>query len=144
MIDLKEAKELGCYKKLLRVLGEYTDAFPATGVDRLLNKAIENGTRIFPKDKKAIEILHHVLSLSKSAPARVQELLNVRFSDLPVEIRPTFKLGNRREVAFWNADDKLNDKVISLLNFNADGKSGFWSNVDRKKVDLIELTQEEA
>jgi hypothetical protein len=138
MIDLLEAKDLSCYKKLLNVFGSYTDAFPATGVDRLLNKAIENGMRIMPKDKRAVEILNYILSMSKSAPARVQELLNVRFSDLPINFKPIFKVGNRREVAFWNADDRLSDKVVSLLDFEGAGKGGFWASVDRKKVDLVD------
>jgi len=139
---LNEARDLNVYKKLLKIFGEYTDKFPATGVDRLLNKALSVGLKAIPKDKKALEILESVLYSDKSVPAKVQELLNARFSDLYVARRPRYKVGNAIECAFWNCDDKLYDKVISLIDLEGTAKTCFWSDASRKKVDILDLVED--
>jgi hypothetical protein len=145
MVNLSEARDLNLYKKLLRVLGDYTDAFPATGVDGLFNQLLEAGIKSMPKDSKALLILDSIINDNdKSIPAKVQELLNIRFADLATDICPMYRVGNRREVAFWNRDDVLNDKVISLIDFTGKGKPGFWSSVERKKVELLNFDTKES
>jgi len=134
---LKEAKNLNVYTNLLDILGDYTDKFPATGVDKFLNTLIDTGIKSIPKDKKVQDILVKV-TMGDSNPEIVQNLLNLRFADLPVEIKPVYKNSNRKEVAFWCQDGKVYDKVISLIDTNKKGK-GFWCDVDGKKISLINL-----
>jgi len=134
---LIEAKDLNTYKKLLRTLGEYTDKFPSTGVDKYFKQALENGKKIMPKNKRALEIIDSVLRGSDSAPGAVQQFLNIRFADLPIEVRPLYKEGNRKVVAFWDKGGAVQDKVLGLIAW--DGKSaGFWSDADGKKVTLLQ------
>jgi len=137
---LIEAKNLTVYKKLLRVLGEYTDKFSSTGVTRLFNNAKDKGIKIIPKDKRAIDILNHVLSID-SVPSAVQHFLNLRFSDLPIELKPIYKNGNRNEVSFWEKDGNIHDKVSTLVSFN-DEKGGAWVDVNGKKVVLVDMTKD--
>jgi hypothetical protein len=140
---LENAKELNTYKRLLQVLGEYSDKFPATGVDKMFNSALEAGMKVIPKDKRAQEILNHVLFVKKTSAAITQELLNMRFSGLPMDIRPVYKVGNRKKVAFWGRGGKIYDKVVSLLDMTGEG--GVMSFVDEagNKVELIDLMDKE-
>jgi len=134
---LTEAKDLNTYKKLLRTLGEYTDKFPSTGVDKYFKQALENGKKIMPKNKRALEIIDSVLRGSNSAPGAVQQLLNLRFADLPIEVRPIYKEGNKKIVAFWDRGGAVQDKVLGLIAW--DGKvTGAWSDADGKKVTLLQ------
>jgi len=134
---LNEAKDLSVYKKLINVLGDYTDRYPGTGVERLFRNAIDLGMKVMPSDKNAIAVLDSVLS-NGSGPQRVQNLLNMRFADLPLVIKPTYKLGNRKEVAFWLSNEQIYDRVISLLNQSKSGGKGKWCDIDGKGVDIID------
>jgi len=134
---LSEAKDLSLYKTLLLVLGDYSDKFPATGVSQLFKRALDTGMKIIPKDDRAVEILSVILGSSDSIPAKVQKLLNLRFADLDYTIKPIYKNGNRKEVAFYQKDGKVNDKVLSLLHIDSQG--GNWSDAKGEKVSLIDL-----
>lgn len=141
---LKEAKDLDVFKKLLNVLGEYSDRYPATGAGKMFKEALEAGGKAVPKDKQALCILNKILSdKQENVPARVHKLVNLRFSDLPFDCRPIYKSGNANNVAFWLKDGKVYDRVISLLNLGADAAKGSWSDMSGGKVSLIDRTVEE-
>jgi hypothetical protein len=137
MRELKEAKDLNLYKKLLDVLGEYCEVSPATGVDGLLDMAIEVGKGVIPGDKKAMEILTYVLE-NENIPSAVHRLLNLRFTDLPTSVKPLMKNGRRNETAFWMINGNIEDKVRSLLNWEK-GKKGFWCDVEGNKISLLAI-----
>lgn len=141
-MNIMEAKDLIIYKKLLKVLGEYTDKFPGTGVGRMFDQALESGKKILPKDTLAIEILHYIFKTNSVASA-VHKILNIRFSNLPIEYRPLVKNGRRKEVAHWSREALVSDKVKDLIDWKGTGKKGYWSDVDGNKVKLHDLSQEE-
>lgn len=142
MKRITEAKDVEVYKKLLRTLGDYTIKNPVTGINKLFDIAIEQGKKVLPKDKHALAILDYVLS--NSVPAAVQKLLNMRFGDLPkAEFRPLIKVGKKHEVAFWGRNNQVYDKVKDLVDFEASGKSGQWSDINGEKVTLLDLSKEE-
>jgi len=135
---LRENRQLDVYKALVSVLGEYSDRFPATAADKLFDEAVSNGKKIVPKETRALRILSAILANVTSIPARVQELLNIRFTDLAVDVRPMYRETDKTYVAFWNRDGNVYDKVIDLVGF--DGKSsGHWSDASGKKVKIISL-----
>ena len=134
-----EAKDLQIYKRLIRVLGEYSDRFPATGVSKLFRKAIQVGLKIVPKNELAQRVLDYVLRRD-SVSAAVQTFLNTRFSDLPLEVRPVYKNGRSKEVAFWEVDGKISDKVMSLVNF--EGKQGRWVDIEGNSVEIVSFDEE--
>jgi len=139
---LDEAKDLDVYKKLLQVLGTYSDKYPGTGVSRMFDQALEVGKKILPKDKLGLDILQFILK-TNSVPGTIHKLLNLRFSDLPMEYRPLVKNGRRKEVAHWNRGALVSDKVKDLIDWKAEGGSASWSNVDGEKVKLHDLKVEE-
>jgi len=139
---LENQQDLKLYKKLLRILSEYTSKLPVTGVNKLLDSALENGIKILPKDKQALRILNFVLNQSKSVPAIIQDLLNLRLVCLPVEFRPIYNVSGSKIVAFYLNSDKMGDKVIDLIDFNG-SNSGYWSDEKRQKVNLLDLSEEE-
>ena len=137
MKEITEAKDVTIYKALLRVLGDYTTKAPMTGVDKLFQKAVDNGIKILPKDSKALEILSNVLCSDTTTSGVVQKLLNTRFSSLSIDIRPISKSGRKKEVAFWDNGNRICDKVVDLINFDGKAK-GNWCDVDGTKVSLID------
>ncbi len=139
---LLEAKDLDLFKRLVRILGAYCKSVPCTGVDRMFDHAVEQGKRVLPKDKFALAILDRILC-EKDVPNTVQTLLNIRFSDLPVEVRPMSKKGRRHEVAFWSRGDKKFDQVKDLLDLEGAGTAGKWTDPNGEAVQLIDLTKEE-
>jgi len=135
-VNLSEQKDLNCYKTLLTTLGEYVDKFPATGVDKMLKNAIENGMKVLPKDEKALDILKCILMGGKNVPATVQDLLNLRFTDLVIECRPVYlSKSGKKEIAFWSKNGTISDKVLSLIDFSVEGKS-YWCNAEGEKINL--------
>ena len=144
MINISEAKDLSLYKKLLRLLGGYSDKFPATGVDKMFKSLVGVGMKSIPKDKRALDILVALFEQEKSVPAVVQMLLNIRFADLPLAVRPIYKNGRTKEVAFWEIDSKLHDKVITLLDFTGKAPAGRWVDAEGKKVELLDMTNSES
>jgi len=75
-----------------------------------------------------------------TVPIAVQYLTNWNFSDLPYDLKPKYKAGNKHLVAFWFANKMTNTKIQSLLNVSSG--SGHWSDADGKKVTLIDTTKE--
>ena len=107
---LNEAKDLTVYKNLVTRLADYSQEYPATGVDKLFDQAVEGGLKIIPKDKKALEILGFVITNLSNPPKVVQDLLNLRFSDLPILLKPLYKGKNgRKEVASFIGANKKDD-----------------------------------
>jgi len=139
---ISEAKDVNAYKHLLRVLGDYCKKFVATGVDELLTQAIDKGKSVIPSDKLALSIISDLLK-NESVGAAVQALLNMRFSDLPIELRPVYKDGIKCRCAMWTADDVVGDKVRNLLRFDKDAKKGKWTDIDGKPVELVDMMKEE-
>lgn len=134
-----EAKDVNVYKKLISVLTDYTDRFAGTGIDKMLETLIEKGISCLPKDRRALDILKQLLN-SESSAGSVQKILNLRFSSFPVGLRPLFQnadTGRRKEVAFWNSNGTISDRVKSLISL--DGKAGNWCDSDGKKVTLIDF-----
>jgi len=138
---INESKGVTVYKKLLRVLADYSHRFPATGVDRLFQSAVDNGMKIMPKDKVALDIINYILH-DESPPAAVQKLLNTRFTSLLSDLRPIIKGGRRKEVAFWMTNDRVGDKVIDLINFTGSGR-GYWTDVNGGRVTIVDMSVEE-
>jgi len=135
-----EAKDLQLYKRLLQVLGDYSINVPCTGVDRIFDLATEHGAKIMPKDKIAICILDYVLS-RESTPLIIQQLLNMRFSDLPIEppsCRPIIKPERRHEIAFWTRGNLISDRVKDLIDWEGTGKQGLWTDISGKKHEVID------
>lgn len=138
---IAEAKDVSLYKKMLNILGNYIDRFPATGCEKLFQVAVEQGVKIIPKDRAALNVLDHIFD--ECAPTAIQKLLNIRFSDLPVCVKPLYKNGRKHLVAFWNRDNVAYDRVKELIDFAGTGKAGSWSNLDGDKVTLIDMSKEE-
>lgn len=133
--NLKEATDISVYSKLLIVLGEYSDKCPMTGISKLLTLALDNGKSILPKDKRALDILKHVLN--KNPLEAVQKLLNCKFSNLPADLKPRFREGSDLSIAFWNNGVSVSDTVISLINFDKSSKKSGWCSLDGTSVTLI-------
>lgn len=138
---LNEGKDISVYKKLLEVLSLWSEHFPMTGVDGFLEKAVEYGKSILPKDKQALSILQFILS-KESFSAAVSALLNTRFSDLPANLKPFTKTGRRMELAFWCVDGRVSDMVKDLVNFKGFKTQGFFCDTEGNKVELIDLNDE--
>jgi len=139
---IQEAKDVGLYQKLLKTLGDYSAGIPCTGVDNLFDVVAAQGKKILPKDKKALEILDYILSGGSTARV-VHKLLNLRFSDLPVECRPIMKDGRKHLVTHWSRGKKISDRVKDLIDFDVSGKAGHWTDIDGEKVSLIPIQKEE-
>jgi len=136
---IQEARDVSIYQRLLKVLGDYSASVPATGVDALFDTVAEHGKKVLPKDKKALEILDYILSSGVTARV-VHKLLNLRFSDLPVECRPITKNGRKHLVAHWSGDKKISDRVKDLVDWDDKGGVGYWANIDGEKVSLLNLS----
>ena len=137
MKSILEAKDVTVYKRLIQVLGDYSKSFPFTGVDKLFQQAINQGKKIMPTDKFAIQMICNVLE-GETSSGIVQRLLNTRFADLPAEVRPMSKKGRTKEVAFWMLRDRMGDKLLDLINFDGEGK-GHWVTADGEKASLIDM-----
>jgi hypothetical protein len=96
----------------------------------------DEGAKVLPKDKRAVAILQAIVQ--ESFTLGINALLNKRLSDLPVGLRPMNKSGRRHEIAFWCRDGKIFDKVRDLINFEGGSGKGFWSDVDGKRVKLLD------
>lgn len=138
---IREAKDVGLYQRLLKILGDYSASVPCTGVDALFDVVAEHGKKVLPKDKKAIEILDFILSGGTTARV-VHKLLNLRFSDLPVECRPIMKNGRKHLVTHWSRDKKISDRVKDLIDFDLSGKAGYWTDIDGEKANLLPIKTE--
>ena len=139
---IQEARDVNLYQRLLKTLGDYSASVPATGVDNLFDTAAAQGKKILPKNKKALEILDYILS-SGSVARAVHKLLNLRFSDLPIECRPITKNGRKHLVAHFGREGKISDRVKDIVDWENTGKAGRWVDIDGEKVSLIPIQKEE-
>jgi len=135
---IREGKDVNLYQRLLKILGDYSASVPATGVDNLFDVVAAQGKKILPKDKKALEILDYILSGGSTARV-VHKLLNLRFSDLPIECRPITKNGRKHLVAHFGRDGKISDRVKDVVDWENTGKAGRWVDIDGEKVSLIPI-----
>jgi hypothetical protein len=137
---LLEAKDISLFTRFLRILGEYCKNWPATGLDTYFDMAINTGKSIMPKDKTAQAILDYAFTEGSSNPDIIQKLLNLRFSDLPVGLRPIIKAETSNEIAFWYNGDQISDKIFSLIKLDGYSKKvGYWCTPDGKKAILLDL-----
>jgi len=137
---LDEAKDLSLYKALVQILSDYADRFPATGIDGYLEKLMRAGIKSMPSDKRAQLILGMLVNDRSTFPSTVTKLLNLRFADLDIDVRPIVKNGRKHEVANWTTSDgTVTDKVKDLINL--DGKTGKWTDINGEKVTLLDFAE---
>jgi hypothetical protein len=141
-MKLYEAKNLDVYKKLLRMLGEYSKTVPSSTIGRLFDLAVEKGIKILPSNKLALTIVDKCLDEENIADS-LQKLSNIRFSNLPIECQPLVKGGERHEVACWTRGDLTSDKVQDLVDWEAAGPAAGWTNCKGEKVSLLDLSKSE-
>jgi len=140
---LENEKDLTTYEKLLKAFADYTTAFPATGCDTMFNILLNRKTAVIPKDKDAVKILDYVLGSKENAAGIVQQILNMRFCDLPVECKPMYEHEAEKKVACWKQNDVISDKVVSLLDLGQKGKiEGFVCCYSGEKVKLLATVKE--
>jgi hypothetical protein len=137
--QILESVELSIYKCLLTALGEYNLDVPCTGVSKMFDTLAAGGAKLLPKDKLALMILNHICCNDTSS-AIVHKLLNTRFSDLPIAVRPIIKPNRKYEVAFWTCGRVVSDRVKDLIDFNGVGGSGAWTDMDGKKHEIVKVT----
>lgn len=142
MEKLNEASDLNLFKKILNAFSCFVGSQPGTGMNRIYKAMLDINTKMMPKDKRALDILAYVTK-DKSDSAIVQDVMNKTFSDLPCTIRPVYKDGSAKVIAFWCVDGKIFSKVADLLDLDGDDKKCYWANEKGEKVDLIDVTVEE-
>jgi hypothetical protein len=82
-MSLVERKDLNVFIALLETLEKYVAKFPRTETSKLLEKCINKGVTVVPKDIEKLKILEDVLLSDKPVPSKVQfikanlNLLNV-------------------------------------------------------------------
>jgi hypothetical protein len=135
-MKINESKDVAVYKMLLELFGNYSKSFPCTGVDNLFDSLVNNGKKVLPKDLRALAILEYFCN--NNTATAVQKILNIRFADLPVELKPCTKNVNKHEVASWTRNDKISDRIKDLINFDMIAGQGYWSDIDGEKVTLID------
>jgi len=79
--------------------------------------------------------------VTNNVPKSVQDLQNTSFNDLPISLRPLYKSGNSKLVAFWGREGKLGNKVFDLLDLEGEGK-GKWVDEKGEPVTLIDFARE--
>jgi hypothetical protein len=138
---LSEATDLNLFKRILSAFSCFVERQPGTGMSRVYKSMLDSNVKMMPKDQRALDILDYICK-NKSDSALVQDIMNTSFTDLPCTVRPVYKNGSSKVVAFWCCDGKIFGKAADLLDL--DGKSGskFWSDEKGNKVDLIDLTME--
>jgi len=126
---------------MLAMLGEYDTNVPMTGVGNLFNTLAKKNTAILPKDRHAQAILRHVFSGDNSA-ASIHKMLNIRFSDLPDGFKPMAEKDEKRIVASWSRDGHVSDRVRDLVDWDATGKQGNWTDIKGDKVEVADTVEE--
>ena len=140
---LSEATDLGLFKRILGAFSCVVERQPGTGMSKVYKAMLDVNVKMMPKDKRALDILDYVVK-DKSDSAIVQDVMNKTFTDLPCTVRPTYKVGSSKLIAFWCADGKIFNKVADLLDLDGGSSTKFWSDEKGAKIDLIDLTTEEA
>lgn len=140
---ISEATDLGLFKRILGAFSCFVERQPGTGMSRVYKGMLDVNVKMMPKDKRALDILDYVVK-DKSDSAIVQDVMNKSFGELPCTVRPMYKAGSTKLIAFWCVDGKIFSKVADLLDLDDRGGTKFWSDEKGSKVDLIDLTIEEA
>jgi len=139
-MKLYESTKLDVYKKLLRILGEYSKTVATSNIGKLFLAAADQGMKILPTDKAALNIINCCL-VEEEVAESIQKILNIRFSNLPIECCPLIKGAPSHAAARWARGDMVSDQVTSLIDWEATGKSGHWVDADGKKVTLLDLSK---
>jgi len=130
-------RRLKLYKVLIQHFEDFTGKYPMTGLSTIFKKILDAGINSIPNDKEALNMLDFILFNGDYASV-IQNLLNLRFSELPSAVKPQYKYKNGIKVAFWTKAGKVYDKVFSLLNLDGE-KRGYFSDEEGNKVELIKL-----
>lgn len=139
---LNEAKDLSLFKRILSAFSCFVERQPGTGMNRIYKNMLDSNIGMMPKDQRALDILSNVVK-DKSDSAVVQDVVNKTFTDLPCTVRPSYRNGSAKLVAFWCKGGKVYSKVFDLLNFDKSSGQGFWSNESGEKVNLLDLSSTE-
>lgn len=82
-MSLVERKDLNVFIALLETLEKYVNKFPRTETSTLLEKCVNKGITVVPKDIEKLKILEDILFSDKPVPSKVRlikasvDLLNV-------------------------------------------------------------------
>jgi hypothetical protein len=139
---LNEATDLNLFKRILGAFSCFVGSQPGTGMNRVYRSMLDINTKMMPKDQRALDILSYITK-DKSDSAIVQDIMNKSLNDLPCTIRPVYKAGSAKFVAFWSVDGKIYSKAVDLLDLDGKGSSKYWSDEKGNKVDLIDVSTEE-
>jgi len=131
MIKLNEHRDVKLYKNLLDYFERLAIIYRKSGVDKTYKHLLKHGLRSMPDDDRAQEILEYMVV---NYPPSV--LLNKTFADLPVDVRPIYKIGNAKLVAFWKTEDSLSNKLFDLLGHEV---HGHWTDARGNKITLIKI-----
>ena len=133
---VSESTNLDLYKKLINIFGDFADNHPGSGIGKIYRALLATGLKAVPKDKQAQAILSSFVSgLLVSASGSVHDMLNKNYTDLPLDIKPVYKDGNKRLVPFWCKGDTLCSKVVDLLSLGEE-PAGKWTDEQRQSVKL--------
>lgn len=138
---LAEATDLNLFKRILSAFSCFVERQPGTGMSKIYKAMLDANVKMMPKDQRALDILDY-LCKNKSDSAIVQDIMNCSFTELPCTVRPVYKNGSSKVVAFWCCDGKIYGKASDLLSINGDSGSRYWSDERGNKVELIDLTME--
>lgn len=134
---LEDREDLKLFKKVVHVFGYYCDKLPGTAVEPLYNELLQRGLKCLPSDHVAINVLHYMLDRKLPDASKVGEIMNLRFLDLPADVRPVFLDKDKTEtVASWKRGDKIYDRIMSLINLE-DGSKGSWVSQSGEAVKLL-------
>ena len=81
-MSVSNERDVVVLRKLLTVLGNYTEKFPATKAETVFNKICETGLPMIPKGEKELVLLETILDSGRSVPAIVQDLFNLKALDI--------------------------------------------------------------
>jgi len=135
---LEQREDLQVFKKLVAVFDEYSSQYPYTAFASFYKQILAKGIKSLPKDKKALEIFSFILDKATTSATKVNEIMNLRFSDLPVEVQPVFlATPAMQDVALWKKDENVYDRIISLFSIEETSSEGIWVNRAGKTITLI-------
>lgn len=138
MIGVQVDKDLEIYKSLVNLFTEYVSVFSTSRAEKVLDYLINSGLKVIPDDSLAQEILLYMLNSKNSVPIKVLELLNLKFSDLPLNLRPRYQEGFEVKNAFWKVGNDISDSVFSLITIvDENSCQRFWCDSNGNKVELL-------
>ena len=139
---LENRQDLQVYKKLIIVASAYIDQYHGSAFAPVFDSLLKKGIKCLPRDAKALDILEHILTKQTTTAAKINELLNLRFSDLPTSVRPVFSAKpGHQETAGWKRGDRVYDRLMALINVEENGEAGQWTDVSGDPVKLITVKE---